>query len=177
MHKDKNQPDDLEPEWEGPSKSAVKREMNALQRLGEELTTLSPKQLASIPIGDDKLLAAIEETRRISSNNAMRRHRQYIGKLMRGVDPEPIEKAIASLHAAHSQRNEEFHALESLRDQLLLEGDIAITSVLERWPAADRQHLRQLVRQHQREQSQNKPPAASRKIFRYLRDLFDADSD
>ena len=177
MHNDKNHPEDLEPEWDGPSKSAVKREMNALQKLGEELTTLSPKQLASMPIEDDKLRAAIEETRRISSNNAMRRHRQYIGKLMRGIDPEPIEKALGSLHAAHSQRNEEFHALESLRDQLLTEGDGAITTVLERWPAADRQHLRQLVRQHQLEQSQGKPPAASRKIFRYLRDLFDAESD
>ncbi|MEP4485777.1 MAG: ribosome biogenesis factor YjgA [Halioglobus sp.] len=177
MHNEKNHSDDLEAEWEGPSKSAVKREMNALQKLGEELTSLSPKQLAAMPIEDDKLLAAIEETRRISSNNAMRRHRQYIGKLMRGIDPEPIAKALASLHAAHSQRNEEFHALESLRDQLLTGGDSAISTVLERWPSADRQHLRQLVRQHKREQSQNKPPAASRKIFRYLRDLFDAESD
>lgn len=177
MHNDNNHPDDLDEEWEGPSKSAVKREMNALQKLGEELTSLSPKQLATIPIEDDKLLAAIEETRRISSNNAMRRHRQYIGKLMRGIDPEPISKALASLHAAHSQRNDEFHALEALRDRLLLEGDSAISAVLERWPSADRQHLRQLVRQHKREQSQNKPPAASRKIFRYLRDLFDAESN
>ena len=176
MHNEDNHPDDLEPEWEGPSKSAVKREMNALQKLGEELTTLSPKQLAAMPIEDDKLLAAIEETRRISSNNAMRRHRQYIGKLMRTIDPEPITKALASLHAAHSQRNEEFHALESLRDQLLTDGDSAITAAIERWPAADRQHLRQLVRQHQREQSQGKPPAASRKIFRYLRELFDSES-
>jgi len=177
MHNDNNHPEELESEWEGPSKSAVKREMNALQKLGEELTSLNPKQLAAMPIEDDKLLAAIEETRRITSNNAMRRHRQYIGKLMRGIDPEPISKALASLHAAHSQRNDEFHALESLRDKLLTEGDSAITTVLERWPAADRQHLRQLVRQHKREQSQNKPPAASRKVFRYLRELFDAESD
>jgi ribosome-associated protein len=177
MHNEDTHTDSPEEEWEGPSKSAVKREMNARQKLGEELTTLTPKQLAAIPIDDEKLLAAIEETRRISSNNALKRHRQYIGRLMRDIDPEPIATALASLHAAHSQRNEAFHALESVRDQLLAEGDKAITTVLERWPAADRQHLRQLVRQHQREESQGKPPAASRKIFRYLRDLLNSESD
>ena len=77
-----------------PSKSARKREHLALQKLGEELLTLRDSDLRKIELDDD-LLEAVLEARRIQSHGALRRQKKYIGKLMRGVDPEPIRAALA----------------------------------------------------------------------------------
>lgn len=154
-----------------PSKSALKRQMTALQELGETLVTLSERQLQKIPIDNDELKNAIQEARRIRSNSARRRHLQFIGKLMRNIDPEPIAAAIRQMDENHRQVTDDFHQLEALRDLVLQEGDKGIQKVVERWPDADRQQLRQLLRQHQHEHQQGKPPAASRKLFRYLREL------
>lgn len=156
---------------QGPSKSEIKRRMLALQALGETLTTLSDRELAQLPIDDEALLAAIRETRRIRSKNALKRHLQYVGKLMRAVDPEPIEAALEERRRPQQERNVVFHELENLRDALLDAGAAGVERVVERFPEANRQHLRQLVLQHQREMQRDKPPAASRKLFRYLRDL------
>jgi len=160
--------------WEedqGPSKSEMKRRMTALQSLGESLTQLSEKQLSQIPIEDDKLLQAIREARNIGSNSARRRHMQFIGKLMRDIEPDPIAKALQSMHRQHQQANDAFHQLEELRDDMIAAGTGGLELAIERWPEADRQHLRQLLLQHQREMQRNKPPAASRKLFRYLKEL------
>ncbi len=168
MHDDPNQTEDWE---EGPSKSEVKRQMLARQQLGESLTKLNDKQLAKIPVDNELLMAAILETRNIRSKNALKRHLQYVGKLMRDVDPEPLQAALDALHKPARQKNALFHELEKLRDEVLEAGVPGVETVLKRWPDADRQQLRQLVLQHQREQQRGKPPAASRKLFRYLRDL------
>ncbi len=77
-----------------PSKSARKREYLALQKLGEELLTLRDSDLRQIELDDD-LLNAVLEARQIRSHGALRRQKQYIGKLMRSVDPEPIRAALA----------------------------------------------------------------------------------
>lgn len=156
---------------ESPSKSEVKRQMLALQALGQELTGLSDKQLAQLPLRDERLLEAIRETRNIRSKNALKRHLQFVGKLMRDVDPAPIEAALESMRRPARQQNEAFHQLEQLREEILADGVAGVEKVMQRWPAADRQQLRQLILQHQRETRQNKPPAASRKLFRYLREL------
>lgn len=163
-------PDDELP----PSKSALKRQMHELQRLGEALLELNDKQLATIPIADEQLLDALHECQRIRSNSARKRHLQLIGKLMRHLDPQPIAAALASIHQERHTATAEFHDLEALRDAVLNAGVAGIEDIVKRFPTADRQHLRQLVRQHQRELKQNKPPAASRKLFRYLRELQDA---
>ncbi len=164
--------DDDSPELdEAPSKSEVKRQMLARQALGEALTALSDKQLARVPISDERLLAAIIESRNIRSKNARKRHLQFIGKLMRDIDPVPLQAALDELYRPQRERNEAFHALEAMRDDLLAKGLPAVEDVLARWPDADRQQLRQLLLQHQREQTRGKPPAASRKLFRYLREL------
>jgi len=162
---------DVEEEDLPPSKSEIKRQMHALQDLGVALLELNDKQLADMPIMDSQLLDALEEARRISSNSARKRQLQRIGKLMREVDAEPIRIALDRVHQKKQGRNEAFHELEALRDQVLSAGLQGIEKVLERWPEADRQHLRQLVLQHQRELKNEKPPSASRKLFRYLREL------
>lgn len=154
-----------------PSKSALKRQMTALQELGETLVELSDRQLQKIPIDNDELKNAIHEARRIRSNSARRRHLQFIGKLMRNIDPEPIAVALKLMDENHQKETDDFHQLEALRDLILQEGDKGIQQVMERWPEANRQQLRQLLRQYQHEQQLGKPPAASRKLFRYLREL------
>jgi ribosome-associated protein len=169
--RDKDEDAELEALDEGPSKSEVKRQMLARQALGEQLTRLNDKQLALLPIGDERLLAAIRETRNIRSKNALKRHLQFVGKLMREVDPAPIEAALETMRRPARQQNEVFHQLEQLRDEALTAGVTGVELVLKRWPEADRQQLRQLILQHQRETQRGKPPAASRKLFRYLREL------
>ena len=154
-----------------PSKSAVKRAMTALQDVGAQLVKLSDRELARMPIEDEALAQAIAAARRIRSNSARRRQMQYIGKLMRKIDAEPLTRALSELHQQRHQQADAFHQLEILRDALLERGQDAIEEVLHIYPEADRQHLRQLLRQHQKEVSHNKPPAAARKLFQYLREL------
>lgn len=154
-----------------PSKSELKRQMLALQQLGESLLELNDRQLALMPISDEELLLAIRETHQIRSNSARKRHLQFIGKLMRHVDPQPIEQALQSLHQSQYKSNDTFHHLEQLREDILAAGVKGVELATARWPQADRQQLRQLVLQHQREVQRDKPHAASRKLFRYLREL------
>lgn len=162
---------DLTEHDDAPSKSELKRQMTSLQELGEELTRLNKKQLAQIPIEDEQLLEAIAEVQKIRSNSARRRHLQFIGKLMRSLDAEPIRAALSNLDQAKRKADSDFHRLEKLRDDMLAAGVTGTELATRIWPQADRQQLRQLLLQHQRELQLNKPPAASRKLFRYLRDL------
>lgn len=154
-----------------PSKSELKRRMHALQALGVSLVELGEGQLARIPIDSDELLKAIAEAKRIRSNSARKRHMQYIGRLMRDIDPAPIQRALDEIHEGRRQDAAALHDLEALRARALAAGPAGVDIVLQRWPQAERQKLRQLILQHQRESSQGKPPAASRKLFKYLREL------
>jgi ribosome-associated protein len=156
---------------EPPSKSARKRHMLGLQAMGESLVGLNDKQLAQIPIDNEQLLSAIRECRQMRSNSAHKRHLQFIGKLMRNIDPAPIEQALLMLHKTRQQSAVVFHHLEQLRADILAAGVDGVELVMMRFPAADRQQLRQLVLQHQREIERQKPPTASRKLFRYLKEL------
>jgi ribosome-associated protein len=160
---------------EGPSKTALKKEMLARQALGETLCSLSPKELARIPIPTDALANAIEQAHSIHSRSARRRHMQFIGKLMRDIDPAPIQAALDALHEQRRGDAAAFQELEQMRDALLAKGDKALGPVLDRWPQADRQHLRQLLLQARREQDRDQPPSAARKLFRYLRELRDGE--
>ena len=162
---------------EPPSKSARKRQMHALQAMGESLVELNDRQLANIPIEDERLLTAIRECRDIRSHSARKRHLQFIGKLMSNIDPEPIDDALQQLHSARQRSTEAFHQLEQLRTDILAAGQEGVELAMARFPSADRQHLRQLVLQHGREVRSNKPPAASRKLFAYLKELQSVQGD
>lgn len=172
---DNDSDSDLDYSDEAPSKSALKREMTARQALGEALCSLSTRELARMPIDDADLLEAIRESAQISHHSAQRRHRQYIGKLMRRIDPAPIRAALYALYGERREDAAAFRELEKLRDTLLARGDEALGDVLARFPTADRQHLRQLTREARREIEAERPPAASRRLFRYLRELAAAD--
>ena len=161
----------------GPSKSAVKREMTALQKVGEQLVGLSERELARMPIDDENLAEAIALARRIKSNSGRRRQLQYIGKLMRGIDASAITAALDELHQQGQVEAKAFQELEALRENILGGDAGAIETLVRDYPHADRQQLRQLQRQHQKEQSASKPPVASRKLFKYLRQLTESDDN
>ncbi len=159
-------------EEEPKSKSALKREMTALQNIGEELVNLSPAKLAKIPM-PELLEEAVMLARRLKNREGKRRQLQYIGKIMRNIDSDAIKQRLESFHHQSQSFRQHFHYLEQWRDRLTSEGDKALDELLTEAPALDRQHLRQLIRQAKKEQSQNKPPAASRKIFKYLQESLD----
>ena len=151
------------------SKSQLKRESHALTDLGKELVELAQSELKKIPL-DERLLEAIALAHRIKERGSRKRQLQYIGKLLRTTDVEPILAAMEGMKLEHAKDNARTHKLELWRNRLLEEGDAALGELLAQHPDADRQHLRQLLRNAQREQKQNKPPKSSRELFKYLRD-------
>lgn len=153
---------------EGPSKSERKREMHARQQLGGELTKLSVAQLAKIPLSDS-LREAIKDYQRFPQREAKRRQLQFIGRLMRDADCEAIEQAWQLTQSGSEASKKVQHRLEHWRDRLVAEGDEAVNALLAEYPAIDRQPLRQLIREALKEQKENKPPAASRKLFQYIK--------
>lgn len=153
---------------EGPSKSELKRQMQDRQKLGEKLAKLNKQQLASIPL-DDTLREAITDYQRFKHNEARRRQLQFIGKLMRDADAEAITLAYELTQAGSEASKKVQHKLELWRDRLLNEGDAALHDALLEFPGLDRQIVRQLLREAQKELQQNKAPAASRKLFQYLK--------
>lgn len=155
------------------SKTEMKNDMTALQKLGEELVDLKPGLLEKMPISE-QLADAITDAQRFK-NEARRRQLQFIGKLMRNIDPEPIQAALDKLRNKHSQATAALHKLEALRDRVISEGDKAIEEVLTCHPDADRQRLRQLARQAKKEAEGKKPPKASREIFQLLKELSDVE--
>lgn len=151
------------------SKSELKRDSHALTALGRELVELPQNKLDKIPL-DDNLLDAINLARRIKERGGRKRQIQFIGKLLRKIEADPIIAAMDALKTEHLQENAKHHRLEQWRDKLIEEGDAALGQLLAENPAADRQHLRQLLRNAQREKTQGKPPKSARELFKYLRE-------
>ncbi|MFG1173257.1 ribosome biogenesis factor YjgA [Erwiniaceae bacterium CAU 1747] len=154
------------------SKSEIKRDAEALKRLGAELVELGKNSLDRIPLDED-LRAAIELAQKIKKEGR-RRQLQLIGKMLRSRDEEPIRTALDKLKNRHNQQVALFHKLEVLRDRLVEQGDEAVPDVLNLYPHADRQQLRTMIRNAQKEKADNKPPKAYRQIFQYLRELAEA---
>ncbi|WP_417579215.1 ribosome biogenesis factor YjgA [Nitrincola sp.] len=159
------------------SRSELKRQMDALKQLGKRITELRPDQQEKIPM-DSVLRAAVAETRRITSNGALKRHMQFIGKLMRHADVEAIRLALDEFDTASQAHNQKFHGLEQWRERLLLEGTAgneALEAFINDYPQTDIQLLRQLIRNTRREIEKQQPPVQYRKLFRLLRDTTESD--
>lgn len=155
--------------YEKPSKSALKREMTELQALGEELAALSKDQLKKIDLPDD-LRDALRDAQRFTQHEAHRRQLQYIGKLMRTIDPAPLRAALDEIKGVSAAANARMHALERLRERFLADEKV-IAEIVAAYPGADLQQLRQLRRNALKEQELNKPPRAFRELYRVLREL------
>ena len=160
-------------EYDGPSKSQRKREMNALQDLGVALVELPADRLAKLEM-PDALRLAVTEARRITKHEARRRQMQYIGKLMRSADALPLQAAVDAVRGVSAEESARLHRLERLRTRLLDDERGALEEIAAAHPGAELQQLRQLRRNALKEREQNKPPRAYREIFRLLRQL---DSD
>ena len=156
------------------SKSQLKREVNALQDLGAAIVKLGAKDLTKIPL-PDSLANAINEARRLNSHSAMRRQMQYIGRLMRDVDPKPIQQALDAIRLCGQQSSARFHAIEHWRDRLISEGQPALNEFICQNPQADRQQLRQLMLNASKEAKLEKPPKSARSLFRLLKDILDTE--
>jgi ribosome-associated protein len=155
----------------GVSKSQRKREMTALQDLGKTLTEMNAASLGKCKLPDD-LLAAIAEFKRLpNKHEARRRQLQFIGKLMRQTDTTLIEQIIQQEQQQANHDRLLFHRLEMLREELLQGSEDALQGLILEHPDMDIQYIRQLIRQAKKEAETNKPPQASRKLFKYLRDL------
>lgn len=165
--------DDQLPEYLGPSKSQLKREMHALQDLGKRMLDLNDEQLATLNISDT-LYRAIMESRRITQREARRRHLQFLGKILRQEDdPEAIGRAIDAFHSGSDEHTRRHHLAERWRDQMITEGDKVVGDFIDYCPAADVQHLRNLVRNARKEVDKQNNTGQARKLFRALREWID----
>jgi len=166
------QSNEFEQQYERPSKSQLKREMTALQKLGSELVEEARDRVKRIPMPED-VRDAILECQQIKDHEGRRRQLQYVGKKMRSLNEEEvavIQATIDSWKGASKAETAALHALERQRDKLLAD-DEALTLLLSRHPQVDVQHLRTLIRNARKEVSENKPPKAYREIYQLLKSL------
>jgi ribosome-associated protein len=158
---------------ERPSKSARKRAAHAAQDLGEALVRLREAQLEALDL-PETLKEAVREARRIKSRGGGARQRQYIGKLMRDVDPAPIRAALTARSAEDARETERFKRVESWRERLIGEGAPALAELAGWHPDIDQTEWARRVGAARQERARSGTGgAASRELFRALRALFD----
>jgi ribosome-associated protein len=158
-----------------PSKTQRKRAMEELQVLGEDLVALPADRVRKIEIPED-LRAAVREAQRMTRHDdARRRQMQFIGRLMRDVDPEPIREALAVVRGESAEDTARLHRLERLRADLLADEKV-LYEIASGSPSIDLQQLRSLRRAALLEQAQGKPPRSYRAIFQLLKELDSADT-
>ena len=162
----------FEQEDEWVSKTQMKKQMNDLQALGMELTKLSSDTLKKIGLDED-LFEAIATYKKITSNSALKRQAQFIGRLMRDTDPAPIEAYLAKLRGDNAAHNAFLQRVEQARTRLLAD-DGAITQFMADFPQADAGKLRTLIRNTKKEQEQNKPPKNFRALFQEIKAVMEA---
>ena len=153
---------------EGKSKTQIKKEMTALQELGEELVSLSAANRAKLPL-DAELLDALQlADKLVRKHEALRRHIQFIGRLMRTRDLEPLQRALAVVRNTNQAATRKFHLVEDWRDKLIASND-ALTDFVAAYPQVDVQQLRTLIRNAKKEQEKNQPPKAFRELFQLIK--------
>ena len=148
------------------SKSQRKREMTALQELGEALVKLSPDQLARVDM-PETLRDAVMECRRFTKHEARRRQVQYIGRIMRDVDAGPIAEQVAAMHAPSRATTALFHRAEKWRDDILADPE-AVARFVHEFPEADPHLLRTFAEKARAEQASGSPPRHYRRMFHAL---------
>jgi ribosome-associated protein len=158
-------------EFERPSKSALKREAEELQKLGEALIDLPDAVLEHLPL-PETLRDAVANARRFASHGAQLRQRQYIGKLMRKIDVEPIRRALEARQQELRLEARRFQRIEQWRERLISEPDIAVPELLAELPGADAERLRSLAAAAAKDACDAATPRAARLLFQYLRELF-----
>lgn len=167
-----SEPDPLDDEE--ISKSQRKRDMTALQKLGMTLVALKSSQIEQLNL-PEALFDAVVEAKRLTKNEAIRRQMQFIGRIMRSVDAEPIQMQIDAWNGLNDQESAKQHQLERWRDRLVAD-DGALAEFIAQFPNSDAQQLRTLIRNTRKEQLAKKPPAHYRALFRMLREIMQSPS-
>lgn len=159
-----------ETEEERLSKSARKREAASLQALGVQLSALPEQEIKALELPDN-LFVALRDLRRLPSHGAQVRQRQYIGKLMRNIDPEPILAKLNERKQRHDLEIRYFQQIERWRDRLLSDPANAAAELLREYPQADRTILMRLLEKAERERLEQRSPVGARELFAFLRQL------
>jgi ribosome-associated protein len=152
------------------SKSARKREAASLQELGVKLSALPDQEIKALDLPDN-LFIALRDLRRLPSHGAQIRQRQYIGKLMRNIDPEPVLAKLAERKQRHDVEIRQFQEIERWRDRLLSEPKTAFDELLTEYPSADRAALAKLLEKAEKERVEQRSPVGARELFAFLRQL------
>ncbi|MEC5217230.1 ribosome-associated protein [Actimicrobium sp. GrIS 1.19] len=163
---------EFEQEYDRPSKSQLKRDMTALQKLGAELVAEARDRVKRVPMPED-VREAILECQLIKDHEGRRRQLQYVGKKMRTLNEEElaaIQRTLDSWRGLSKADTNAMHALERRRDKLLTDEKV-LTDLLSQNPELDAQHLRGLIRNARKEQAENKPPKAYRELFQILKQV------
>jgi ribosome-associated protein len=166
------QSSEFEQQYERPSKSQLKREMTALQKLGEALVDAPRDRVKKVPMPED-VLEAILECQQISSHEGRRRQLQFVGKKMRTLSEEEtaiIQKTVDGWRGTSKAEAAALHAIERQRERLLADDNV-LTDLCAQHPTLNVQQLRTLIRNARKEQAENKPPKAYREIFQILKSL------
>ena len=163
-------------EYFGPSRGEQRREALAVLELAHEVVATPYARLQQLNLDED-VLAAAADAQRITAQIAKKRAVGFLAKKLRKQDEEALVALRAALeHDKAGGRREAaaLHRIEALRDELIDDGDEALTRLLDEYPHADRQHIRQLARNAREERLKNKPPHAFRELFRELRALLES---
>lgn len=151
----------------GPSKTQRKKESNALQEFGEKLTVLNDQQIATLNLEDD-ILAAVKQARIMRPGNGRRRQIQYIGKLLRNSDFESIQSNYEELYKEQENQVQLHHVCENWRDRLI-EDNSSLQDFIDQYPQADRQQLRQLLRNIPNGEKTTKSIESARKLYKHIK--------
>src|ERR1700731_1770910 len=162
--------DSTETEEQRRSKSARKREAASLQELGVKLSALPDQEIKALDLPDN-LFVALRDLRRLPSHGAQVRQRQYIGKLMRDIDPEPVLAKLAERKQRHDLEIRHFQQIERWRDRLLSEPRTGLEELLREYPRADRPTLVRLLEKAEKERLEQRSPVGARELFAFLRQL------
>jgi ribosome-associated protein len=169
------QPIDAAPEaddngYDRPSKSQLKREMHALQELGQALIELPKDALKRMPM-PEHLDDAVREARRITDHEGKRRQLQYVGKVMRSLTEDEIaalRTALDTHRGVNKAETARLHWIERTREKLLA-NDAALTDFIREHPGVDAQEGRTLIRNARKEREQQKPPRYYRELFQWIK--------
>ncbi|MDP9014656.1 MAG: DUF615 domain-containing protein [Pseudomonadota bacterium] len=160
----------IESEEQRASKSARKREAASLQELGVQLSALPDQEIKALGL-PDSLFVALRDLRRLPSHGAQVRQRQYIGKLMRSIDPEPVLAKLAERKQRHDMEIRHFQLIERWRDRLLSEPAAGVAELQQAYPQIDEAALLKLLDKAERERLEQRSPVGARELFAFLRQL------
>jgi ribosome-associated protein len=157
---------------EPPSKSQRKRDMTALQKLGQDLTTLGKKQLEKLPL-PDTLIAALAEYQRLpNSNEARRRQLQFIGRVMRDANHDEIQAELDKMRTPDRTQVRRAQLIEEWGDRLLDGEEDDINAFVALWPLAERQAIRQIVRNYSKD-DEEAARVHRRRLMSYIKEYIE----